>query len=39
MSAEVLIREFFEVFNQRKLDKIPNLLSADSVLYFPKTQR
>ena len=38
MSSEPLIREFFEVFNQRNLDKIQNLLSSDAEFYFPKTQ-
>ncbi len=38
MSAEALIREFFEVFNKRNLDKIQYLLGADAAFYFPKTQ-
>ena len=38
MSAEPLIREFFEVFNQRNLDKVQDLLANDAAFYFPKTQ-
>jgi uncharacterized protein (TIGR02246 family) len=38
MSIEPLIRNFFEVFNQRNLDRIANLFSADAEFYFPKTQ-
>ncbi len=38
MASEVFIRQFFEVFNQRNLDKMEQLLSPDAELYFPKTQ-
>ena len=38
MSAQVLVRKFFEILNQRNLDKIHDLLGADAALYFPKTQ-
>ncbi len=38
MSSEVFIRKFFEVFNQRDLDKMEELLSPEAEFYFPKTQ-
>ena len=38
MSSQSFIREFFEVFNHRNLDKMEHLLSSDAELYFPKTQ-
>ncbi len=38
MPSESFIREFFEVFNQRNLDKMENLLNPDAQFYFPKTQ-
>ena len=38
MSSESFIKEFFEVFNHRNLDKIEHLISPDAELYFPKTQ-
>ena len=38
MPSESFIREFFEVFNQRHLDKMKDLFSPDAEFYFPKTQ-
>ena len=38
MSAEPFIREFFEVFNQRNLEQMENLFSANAEFYFPKTR-
>ena len=38
MPSESFIREFFEVFNQRNLDKMEYLFSSDAEFYFPKTQ-
>ena len=38
MPSESFIREFFEVLNQRNLEKMKHLLSPDAEIYFPKTQ-
>lgn len=38
MPSESFIREFFEVFNQRNLDKMEDLFSPDAEFYVPKTQ-
>jgi len=38
MPSESFIREFFEVFKQRNLDKMEDLFSPDAEFYFPKTQ-
>ena len=38
MPSESFIREFFEVFNQRNLNKMEQLFSPDAEFYFPKTQ-
>ena len=38
MPSESFIREFFELFNQRNLDKMEHLFSPDAEFYFPKTQ-
>ena len=38
MSDESLILKFFEVFNNRDLEKMGRLLTSNAELYFPKTQ-
>jgi ketosteroid isomerase-like protein len=38
MSAESFVREFFEILNQRNLDKMENLFNPEAQFYFPKTQ-
>ena len=38
MASEAFIREFFDLFNQRDLDKMQHLLSPEAELYFPKTR-
>ena len=38
MPPESFIKDFFEVFNQRNLDKMDDLFNPDAEFYFPKTQ-
>ena len=38
MPSESFIKKFFEVFNQRNLDKMDDLFNTDAEFYFPKTQ-
>ena len=38
MADEQIIKTFFEVFNNRDLAKMANLLHADAEFFFPKTQ-
>ena len=38
MASEAFIREFFDLLNQRNLDKMEHLLSPEAELYFPNTQ-
>ena len=38
MSYESFIKAFFDVFNQRNLDKMGDLFNPDAEFYFPKTQ-
>ena len=38
MLSEHFVRDFFDIFNQRDLDKIEDLFSPDAEFYFPKTQ-
>ncbi|UCD80030.1 MAG: nuclear transport factor 2 family protein [Desulfobacterales bacterium] len=38
MSNEQIVQIFFEVFNNRDMDKMGNLLNSDAEFFFPKTQ-
>jgi ketosteroid isomerase-like protein len=38
MSDEQIILKFFEVFNNRDLDEMSQLLASTAEFYFPKTQ-
>jgi ketosteroid isomerase-like protein len=38
MSDEEIIEVFFEVFNNRDMKKMGNLLNSDAEFFFPKTQ-
>jgi ketosteroid isomerase-like protein len=38
MSNGQIIRVFFEVFNNRDMEKMGHLLDADAEFFFPKTQ-
>ncbi len=38
MSDMPLIKEFFEILNQRNTKEMENLINPDAELYFPKTQ-
>lgn len=38
MFEEQTVLKFFEVFNNRDLDEMGNLLNPDAEFYFPKTQ-
>jgi ketosteroid isomerase-like protein len=38
MSGALSIVHFFDVFNDRDLDKLGNLLTENAQFYFPKTQ-
>jgi ketosteroid isomerase-like protein len=38
MSNEAIIKEFFEVVNQRDFEKMGNLLNLNAEFYFPRTQ-
>ena len=38
MSEEHIILQFFEVFNNRDLEKMEDLLDSNAEFYFPKTE-